>query len=408
MRVVYIVSVWPEPQTSGASTRVLQLIDCLKEAGFQLMVASAAAKNPLSADLESLGVKTTLIKLNDSSFDGFIKAQNPELVIFDKFITEEQFGWRVAECCPGALRVLDTIDLHCLRTARALQCKNDNEQLSLQNSTSLREIAAIYRSDISLFVGDYEVEVVARDFKVPRELLYYHPLTIDAAILPKANGFNDRTDFIAIGSFLHPPNWDSVLKLKNILWPAIKNQLPHARLNIVGSYTPDKAKALHNPKEGFIVSGFVEDDFAVMQQSRIHLAPLRFGAGIKSKCMLALRAGTPTVTTAIGAEGLQPDDDWAGSICEDDTMFIEAAIRLYQDEWLFTKAQAKGAKITRHFDSKTWNPKLIEILSDTKANLVEHRERNFIGKMLLHHQHLSTRYMAKWIEAKNNAPASSD
>jgi hypothetical protein len=45
--------------------------------------------------------------------------------------------------------------------------------------------------------------------------------------------------------------------------------------------------------------------------------------------------------------------------------------------------------------------KNIEKLNNIKANLTIRRECNFTGKMMLHHQHLSTRYMAKWIEAKN-------
>jgi hypothetical protein len=41
---------------------------------------------------------------------------NPSVVLFDRFMMEEQFGWRVN--CPNALRLLDTEDLHCLRVAR--------------------------------------------------------------------------------------------------------------------------------------------------------------------------------------------------------------------------------------------------------------------------------------------------
>jgi hypothetical protein len=69
-------------------------------------------------DLESLNVAKKSISLNSSSFDVFIKELNPSVVLFDRFMIEEQFGWRVAENCPDALRVLDTEDLHCLRLAR--------------------------------------------------------------------------------------------------------------------------------------------------------------------------------------------------------------------------------------------------------------------------------------------------
>jgi hypothetical protein len=56
--------------------------------------------------------------LNCSSFNTFIQELNPTIVLFDRFLMEEQFGWRVAEFCPKALRILDTIVLHCLRLSR--------------------------------------------------------------------------------------------------------------------------------------------------------------------------------------------------------------------------------------------------------------------------------------------------
>ena len=44
-------------------------------------------------------------------------------MLFDRFMMEEQFGWRVAENCPNALRILDTEDLHFLRKTRHQQLK---------------------------------------------------------------------------------------------------------------------------------------------------------------------------------------------------------------------------------------------------------------------------------------------
>jgi hypothetical protein len=68
------------------------------------------------ADLSLYKVRE--IALNSSSFDVFVKQLQPSIVLFDRFMIEEQFGWRVAENCPNAVRILDTEDLHCLRLAR--------------------------------------------------------------------------------------------------------------------------------------------------------------------------------------------------------------------------------------------------------------------------------------------------
>ena len=61
------------------------------------------------------------------NFDDFLNELQPTIVMFDRFMIEEQFGWRVAEHCPNALRILDTEDLHFLRKVRHQQYKKGEE-----------------------------------------------------------------------------------------------------------------------------------------------------------------------------------------------------------------------------------------------------------------------------------------
>ena len=83
----------------------MQLIQLFDEAGYNSTFASTALASERAADLEELAIVSTTITLNDSSFDDFILNLNPSVVLFDRYITEEQFGWRVAEKCPDALRI---------------------------------------------------------------------------------------------------------------------------------------------------------------------------------------------------------------------------------------------------------------------------------------------------------------
>ena len=169
-QLLIIGFVWPEPKSSAAGSRMMQLISFFKEKGAKITFASTAAESEFSEDLE--GVDQKLIALNCSSFDKFVSDLQPDLVLFDRFMTEEQFGWRVAEHCPNALKMLDTEDLHCLRQARRLLVLK-NKPFELNNDLAKREIASIFRCDVTLMVSEFEMELLQTYFKVPSFLLFY-------------------------------------------------------------------------------------------------------------------------------------------------------------------------------------------------------------------------------------------
>jgi hypothetical protein len=99
-RLLIIGFVFPEPASSAAGTRMLQLIDLFKSQNFEITFASPAADSEFAFEIEKLGIEKVSIVLNDASFDDFVVQLNPEIVLFDRFMIEEQFGWRVSEHCP--------------------------------------------------------------------------------------------------------------------------------------------------------------------------------------------------------------------------------------------------------------------------------------------------------------------
>ena len=105
-RILIIGYVWPEPDSSAAGSRMMQLIRLFLGHGWSVTFASAAAASSHMADIESLGVIRAEIELNSRSFDEFVVQLNPDMVLFDRFMIEEQFGWRVAQQRPAALRIL--------------------------------------------------------------------------------------------------------------------------------------------------------------------------------------------------------------------------------------------------------------------------------------------------------------
>lgn len=422
-RVLIIGYVWPEPSSSAAGVRMLQLIQFFIAQGWSVVFGSAAQLSELRANLAELGVEEKPLVLNCQSFNEYVAALQPDVVLFDRFFTEEQFGWRVEQACPKALRILDTEDLHCLRQVREKQVKtaqksaaSDAEKYSLaymasdqqrtldllhHDDTAVREIAAIFRCDLSLMISQVEIHLLQDYFSVPAALLFYLPLTASVQVQPSPE-FSERAHFMSIGNFRHAPNWDAVLCLKHCIWPLIRTRLARAELHIYGAYLPPKASALHNPRDGFYIRGRAQHAHAVIMQARVCLAPLRFGAGIKGKLLDAMCVGTPSVTTRIGAEAMQHNMLWGGSICNSDEEFADAAVALHEQPELWQAAQANGKSILhKHFVSDSAVSILCKTLEELLVNITQHRRENFIGTMLRHHSHKSTQYMSQWIEAKN-------
>ena len=407
-KVFIIGSVWVEPNSSAAGSRMLQLIQFFLSHNWEVIFGTTSSKNDNSIDLTKIGVQEVAIELNSSTFDDLIREMNPSIVLFDRFMTEEQFGWRVSEFCPNAMRILDTEDLHCLRKTREEAFKKGIEfsnDLLLNSEIAKREIAAIYRCDLSLIISTHEMKLLHEVFKIDSSLLCHLPFFLDNISedsQKKWKPFEERQHFVSIGNFLHIPNVDATKFLKQDIWKRIRKHLPQAELHIYGAYPTQQVLEFHNPKEGFYVHGFAKDAHEVIGNAKVLLAPLRFGAGIKGKLTDAMINGTPSVTTSIGAEGMHDDLDWNGFIEDDLENFVEKSVKLYSDQKIWEKAQQKGVEIINQlYQKETLETKFSNVLESMFDSLEEHRSGNFVGKMLHHHSLKSSKYLSKWIEEKN-------
>lgn len=101
-QMLIIGYVWPEPKSSAAGTRMMELIELFISHDWQVTFASPAQLSDHMADLNSLNINAVNIELNNASFDDFVTELNPSLVMYDRFMMEEQFGWRVQQHCPDA------------------------------------------------------------------------------------------------------------------------------------------------------------------------------------------------------------------------------------------------------------------------------------------------------------------
>ena len=406
-KILVIGQVWPESTSSAAGKRMLQLLACFQRWGMQIYFGSTAKKSEFSDDLSAFGVQEVALWLNDARTDEVLTALQPDVVMYDRFMMEEQFGWRVSEQCPSAMTILDTEDLHFLRYARqeAYKKQSTNYSAYLYSDRTRRELASILRSDMSLLISAAERQLLVETFQIPESLLFVLPFmeeTKKAQHGATLKAFEERSDFVFIGNFIHEPNWQTVLYLKKTIWPSLRKQLPQAKLHIYGAYPSEKVFQLHKEQEGFVVHGRAADALEVVADAKVMLAPIVFGAGIKGKFIDAMQAGTPSVTTTLGAESMTQDALWGGCIVDEVTDFVQAAVRLYTDGVLWKEKQEEGQRLLKLlFDRQQWEEVFGNHFVTMYNDLELHRRKNFLGDVFRHHSAQSMKYMGLWIEEKN-------
>ena len=92
-----------------------------------------------------------------------------------------------------------------------------------------------------------------------------------------------------------------------------------------------------------------------------------------------------------------------GFISENENDFVEKTVQLYNNKSLWETARNNGYKIiATRFKKELFATDFMNKVIALQDNLAEHRTKNFLGQILQHQSMQSTKYMSKWIEAKNS------
>ncbi len=413
-----ISTVWPEPFSSAAGLRDLNLIEGLLSLGHPVVLASAA-DNPKGLEycrgLEREGRISCLpIRLNHVSFDeelARLREQGLCGVIYDRFVMEEQYGPRVRSVCPEWLQILDTQDLHFLRLSRE-QAHRRGEDLLVRNgqlpsdwdeTAVVRELSSLHRVDLTLLISPVERDLLVEAFGVDSERLalstFAYPKRQHAPGLEL--GYGGRSGFCFVGNFRHAPNLDAFRWLRDELWEAIRVRVPGAELRIWGAYPTQEVFEAHAPRRGFLVMGEAPGLQEVFAPARASLVPVRFGAGIKGKVSDSWAHGVPVAATWLGLEGMcAPDSGVLGAGSARD--FVDLAVRLHDDPAAWEQARSRGWEaLEARYSGEVFMRELREAL-ERASKRHSMRENDWVRRMLTHHSLETPRYFGKWLELKES------
>lgn len=420
-KLLCISTNWPEANATAAGVRMHELLAIFISQEFEIIFAATSKHLEGANTLKEKGITTQQILVNDPSFDLLLEETAPDVVLFDRFISEEQFGWRVRDILPNALTILDTEDLHCLRALREEKTTSyikkhkdtpysifdeatDLDELNSRGLTK-RELASIFRCDLNLVVSSFEMTVLVDHFKIPSHLCLLLPITYPKQHLQAHRAsadYHKRSGYFFIGNGIHKPNIDAIKCLYFSIWPLIRKQHKLAEISVYGAYLSQQIQELHKPNIGFHIIGEVKDVKTPFTKHRVNLVPLRFGAGIKGKILEGFVYGCPHITTSIGKEGMDYNGNWPGKVAHKSAEFAQMAVALYQDKVQWQTLKSEGYElIDQSFERSVYEIKFLECLTQISNSLAEHRGKNFIGMLLQEQQFQASKYMSLWITEKN-------
>ncbi|MDR7301933.1 glycosyltransferase [Haloactinomyces albus] len=334
----------PRPDVDSDSTRKRHLLELLVELGCRVMFLPAdhAATEPYTADLRQAGV--TVLPEPELQRT-FLSEAGAEITL--ALLSRTQTAWDLVEelraSAPQCVLVHDTVGLHFLRLERqAALAESEGDEAK---ADALRRKAFVSRERELGLVRSCDVTLVSSDLE--QSLLWELVPDTDVRVLSRVHEVQSqslqpdgRRDVLFVGGFEHPANADAATWAAREIMPLVRERCPDAVLHLVGSDPPHEV--LRMDDSGVQVHGWVADLASMYAASRVTLAPLRFGAGVRGKVGESLGAGVPVVGTTSAMEGmhLTPGDDVL--IADDARGLADGIVRLLTDDRAWRHLSTSG------------------------------------------------------------------
>ena len=330
----------PLPDRDAGSARMAFIVEALRRRGYHVIFASIEA-SPYGSYAERLrqgGVEVIL---------GFSPASIASLKA-QRLCVEIAWLVRPEPCAtmlpyvrgvfPEAKIAFDTVDVHYLRLQREAR---ETGRTTSWAAVRSRELANAAGADATIVTSPVEKQLLEEQ-GVRSVCVVTVP---QPAITPSPRGFADRSGIAFVGNYAHQPNIDAAAWLCSEIMPQVLKTHPDVVLTLAGADPPLAVRRLAG--ENIEVPGYVDDIDSLLDSSRVFVAPLRYGAGIKGKILRALAVGIPVVTTPIGAEGIFEDRELPLAVTA--VEITARIVELYDDAIRWEASACAGVAIAAQF-----------------------------------------------------------
>ncbi|WP_264537014.1 glycosyltransferase [Flavobacterium sp. N1736] len=253
----------------------------------------------------------------------------------------------------------DMVDFHYLRFKRESELTGNTDILKKADKYLQLELDNCKKADKIIVISDVEKESIKEFYNEDSKIISIGNIH---QFIENENpvSFENRKDLLFIGGFDHKPNVDAVNYLAEEIMPLLWKSNPEISISIIGSNPPEAIEKLNSEK--FRVVGYAEDVSPYFLNSRIFVAPLRYGAGIKGKIGQSLEFGLPLVTTNVGAEGFNFQENRNMMVGNTSREIVDNIISLYQNAALWQKISSDSKKVIEPFSNYAIEQKIISLI----------------------------------------------
>jgi glycosyltransferase involved in cell wall biosynthesis len=383
MKILAVSNQYPMPDKNAGELRffsMLKLMGRNHEVFFcgyrfneQVESIGIAKANEYRSLLSGINVKDL-----GGDIDQIVKNNAFDIVLFEFYYSSRRNYVKAKFYNKDTVVVVDTVDIHYkrLQSKYGITGNDDDRQKAVRMKR--RELKEYRRADAVITATGNDDQCLRLDLN--DIVSFVIPTIHEMKTCSNPAGSDDKdADVIFVGGFNHDPNLDAVLYFNEEILPLVRQKLPGIRVKIVGNNPPDSIKALAG--ENFIVTGFVPDTHPHLSGSRVSIAPLRYGAGMKGKVGEALASGIPVVTTSVGAEGFGFTPGREVLVADTPGEFADAVIRLLSDRALYDEMSRSGQQFIRdRYSPEAVGLKLEEMIE--KVARVKPKQLSLVGSAL--------------------------
>ncbi|WP_426476189.1 glycosyltransferase family 4 protein [Chryseobacterium sp. CBSDS_008] len=355
--ILFVSRDFPAHDKESGANRLKELIFIYKESGYNCILFAPHMFEDDSY-VKFYQQHNVIVYIENNRYKNILdflsSFKNIDYVWFNGPLALNLFYKKMKAVLPSTKFIYDMVDIHFLRFKRAIELEPARISLKKNYKHFFRlETVVAPQLDYIIAISDKEKEIMSQ-YADKNKIITISNIHYPKIDISERKSFSESKGITFIGS-IHEPNIDAVKFLYEKIMPIVWKTNPELEVSIIGNVAEKLDLKLY-PKFKFL--GFVESIEEHFMNSKIMVAPLRFGAGVKGKIGQAFEYFLPVVTTDIGAEGMKLTDKKNVLIANDESSFAESIIQLNNDEELWNTLSSNSVDSLRAFSPEEVKEKL--------------------------------------------------